>query len=59
VGRALVDAALDWAHAHGFEWISVDFDAPNPRSRPFWLGNGFQPTGYGLLRLIDPKRGWR
>jgi len=59
VGRALVDAALDWAHAHGFGWISVDFDAPNPRSRPFWLGNGFQPTGYGLLRLIDPKRSRR
>jgi GNAT superfamily N-acetyltransferase len=55
VGRALVDAALDWAHQQGHEWISVDFEAANPLSRPFWLGAGFRPTGYSLLRLIDPK----
>jgi GNAT superfamily N-acetyltransferase len=55
VGHALVDAALDWAHQQGYEWISVDFEAANPLSRPFWLGAGFRPTGYSLLRLIDPK----
>jgi GNAT superfamily N-acetyltransferase len=54
VGRALVDAALDWAHQRGFETISVDFNAANPLSRPFWLGAGFRPTGYGLMRVIDP-----
>lgn len=59
VGRALVDAALDWAHQQGFEWISVDFEAANSLSRPFWLGAGFRPTGYGLLRLIDPKHAGR
>jgi GNAT superfamily N-acetyltransferase len=53
VGHALVDAALTWAHAHGYQWISVDFDTANPLSRPFWLNAGFQPTGYGVLRLID------
>jgi GNAT superfamily N-acetyltransferase len=53
VGRALVDAAMEWAHDHGFEWISVDFATANPLSRPFWLGAGFRPTGYGVLRLID------
>ncbi len=53
VGRALVDAALNWAHDHGFEWISVDFATANRLSRPFWLGAGFRPTGYGVLRLID------
>jgi GNAT superfamily N-acetyltransferase len=53
VGSALVDAALGWAHEHGFEWISVDFATANPLSRPFWLGAGFRPTGYGVLRLID------
>jgi GNAT superfamily N-acetyltransferase len=53
VGHALVDAALTWAYVHGYQWISVDFDTPNPLSRPFWLNAGFQPTGYGLLRLID------
>jgi GNAT superfamily N-acetyltransferase len=53
VGHALVDAALTWAYAHSYQWISVDFDTANPLSRPFWLNAGFQPTGYGVLRLID------
>jgi GNAT superfamily N-acetyltransferase len=33
VGRALVDAALAWAHDHGYQWVSVDFDTANPLSR--------------------------
>jgi hypothetical protein len=33
--------------------ISVDFEPSNPLSRPFWLGLGFQPTGYRLRRTID------
>jgi GNAT superfamily N-acetyltransferase len=53
VGRALVDAALTWAADHGYRWISVDFETANPLSRPFWLGAGFRPAGYGILRLID------
>jgi GNAT superfamily N-acetyltransferase len=54
VGQALVHAALDRAHQRGYEWISVDFETANPLSRPFWLGAGFRPTGYSLLRFIDP-----
>jgi GNAT superfamily N-acetyltransferase len=53
VGHALVDAALTWAYAHDYQWISVDFDTANPLSRPFWLNVGFRPAGYGVLRLID------
>lgn len=53
VGHALVDAALTWAYDHGYQWISVDFETPNPLSRPFWLNAGFCPAGYGVLRLID------
>ena len=56
VGRALVDAALTWAHDHGYRWVSVDFETANPLSRPFWLNAGFLPAGYGLLRLIEPRR---
>jgi GNAT superfamily N-acetyltransferase len=52
VGQALVAAALDWAKTHGHQWISVDFNTANPLSRPFWLGAGFHPTGYGLARLL-------
>jgi GNAT superfamily N-acetyltransferase len=54
VGRALVDAALRWAQAGGYRWVSVDFEPSNPLSRPFWLGNGFRPVGYGMLRSIHP-----
>lgn len=53
VGHALVHAALDWAHRHDYLTVSVDFDSPNPLSRPFWTGLGFQPVGYGVRRTID------
>jgi GNAT superfamily N-acetyltransferase len=53
VGRALVDAALTWSYDHGQDWVSVDFETANRLSRPFWLNAGFQPAGYGLVRLIE------
>ena len=53
IGTALVEAVLHWAHDSGYETVSVDFDSPNPLSRPFWLGLGFEPTGYRLRRAID------
>ena len=56
VGRALVAAAVDWVAAAGDAFIGVDFDAANPLSRPFWLGNGFQPTGYRVRRVIKVPR---
>lgn len=55
VGHALVDAALDWAYRHDFHSVSVDFQSANPLSRPFWLGAGFRPTGYGITRSIHPS----
>jgi GNAT superfamily N-acetyltransferase len=55
VGQALVEAACTHAHRQGHEWISVDFEAANRLSRPFWLSAGFTPTGYGMLRLLDPQ----
>jgi hypothetical protein len=33
--------------------VSVDFMPANPLSRPFWLGAGFTPTGYGVARTIQ------
>ncbi len=58
VGAALVAAAIDWAAAEGSATIGVDFDSANPLSRPFWVGNGFQPTGYRVRRVIKvpPRR---
>ena len=55
VGRALVLVVLDWANSAGHATVSVDFDSANPLSRPFWLGLGFQPTGYRLRRAIDVR----
>ncbi|MBP2329612.1 GNAT superfamily N-acetyltransferase [Kibdelosporangium banguiense] len=52
VGHALVDVALDWAHSQGHRWVSVDFEPANSLSRPFWLGVGFRPTGYSVVRTI-------
>jgi GNAT superfamily N-acetyltransferase len=57
VGLALVDAALTWAHARGYQTISLDFETANPLSRPFWLNAGFRPAGYGVLRLIHGAPG--
>lgn len=52
VGRALVEASLEWARAEGHETISVDFDSRNLLSRPFWFGNGFRQTGHRLRRVL-------
>lgn len=56
VGQALVNASLEWARQHGHDTISVDFDSRNPLSRPFWLGNGFRPTGYRLRRVLTASQ---
>lgn len=55
VGAALVAAALDWAHHHGHATVAVDYDSPNPLSRPFWIGLGFRTVGYRSHRTIDPS----
>jgi GNAT superfamily N-acetyltransferase len=57
VGQALVAAALDWSYGRGFHTLSVDFQPANPLSRPFWLGAGFRPVGYGYTRAVHPVYG--
>ena len=52
VGRALVGASFTWARTHGHQTIAVDFDSANLLSRPFWIGNGFRPTGHRLRRIL-------
>lgn len=52
VGHALVTAAVAWAYRAGYASLGVDFASANPLSRPFWLGEGFRPTGYGLIRVL-------
>jgi GNAT superfamily N-acetyltransferase len=55
IGHALVHRVMEWAHVNGHETVSVGFDSSNPLSRPFWLGLGFEPTGYRVRRMIDPS----
>jgi GNAT superfamily N-acetyltransferase len=55
IGHALVHRILAWAHGHGHNVVSVDFESSNPLSRSFWLGLGFEPTGYRARRMIDPS----
>jgi len=55
IGKALVRVVVDWAASDRHETISVDFESANPRSRPFWLGLGFQPTGHRLHRAIEVR----
>ena len=55
LGHALVRRVLDWAHINAYETVSVDFESSNPLSRPFWLGLGFEPTGFRVRRMIDPS----
>ena len=55
IGHALVRRVIDWAHINGYETVSVDFESSNPLSRPFWLGLGFESTGYRVRRMIDPS----
>ena len=54
VATSLVRAALQWATDHGHETVSVDYQPTNPLSRRFWLGLGFNPIGFGLVRQIHP-----
>ena len=51
-GQALVDAALTWAHDHGYQQVSVDFDTANLLSRPFWL----RQASAGRIRRAAPHR---
>lgn len=54
VAAALVARAIELAGERGHGAISVSFSPANPLSRPFWLGAGFRPTGYSVMRAIHP-----
>jgi hypothetical protein len=49
----LADAA-----AHGYTACVVDWRVTNLMSSRFWPRQGFQPTVYRLVRLVDPRIVW-
>ncbi|HZA20492.1 MAG TPA: GNAT family N-acetyltransferase, partial [Actinomycetota bacterium] len=55
VMTALVQQALAWARADGFETCLTDWRSTNPLSSAFWPRFGFEPAAYRLHRTIDAR----
>lgn len=54
IGRALVDAAMDWFEERGLEHVQVNFSTLNPSAAQFWPAMGFAPflcEAYRPVRL--------
>jgi GNAT superfamily N-acetyltransferase len=51
-GRALTAHAFDWAHAEGFEAMTVDWRSVNVQSSRFWPRRGFRPQYLRLYRAV-------
>lgn len=54
VAGCLLDAALAWARAEGFERCAVDFESMNPAGSRFWLAS-FTPVSNVMTRTIDAR----
>ena len=51
IATALLNQALDWARAQGYERCAVDFEPMNHWARRFWLRH-FEPVCYTFIRHI-------
>jgi GNAT superfamily N-acetyltransferase len=58
IGTALLNHGLNWARSAGYRQCSVDFESMNIPSSWFWLGKGFEPVCYSLIRRVDERLGW-
>jgi len=54
IATALLNRALEWARAQGYERCAVDFEPMNPLAARFWLRH-FQPVCYALVRHVDRR----
>ena len=52
VRGVLLDAALNWARAQGYERCYAMFHAADTFAHPFWFGAGFHRIAYWLMRRI-------
>jgi GNAT superfamily N-acetyltransferase len=52
VGVVLLNRALSWARAQGFERCAVDFEPHNPLATAFWL-RYFNPVCYSVVRHVN------
>lgn len=58
IGLALTARSLAEAHAEGFTTCLIDWRTTNREARRFWLGVGFEPVAYRLVRNLDPRIAW-
>jgi GNAT superfamily N-acetyltransferase len=51
---ALLDQALAWARAQGYQRCSVDFESMNTLAAHFWM-HWFEPVSFSLIRNLDMR----
>lgn len=57
IGAALLNRALEWAQANGYQKCAVDFESANLPGSRFWLSH-FQPVCYSVARRVDNRLAW-
>ena len=58
VGGALLARSLGWAREDGHGECLLHFHAANATAAGFWLGNGFRPVEFRLVRHVDERIAW-
>jgi len=58
IGTRLLAEGMAWAREQGHEWCTLHFASANPSGAPFWLGHGFRPIEYSMVRHIDERVAW-
>jgi len=57
IGVVLLNRALEWAQANGYQKCAVDFESANLPGSKFWLSH-FQPVCYSVARRVDDRLAW-
>ena len=55
VMTSLLGHAIESARDLGYERCAVDFETINLLGTRFWLGRGFKPVSFSLLRYVDER----
>ncbi|MEZ4518793.1 MAG: GNAT family N-acetyltransferase [Chloroflexota bacterium] len=58
IGYALTQHGLQDAREKQYATCLVDWRTTNNEARRFWLGVGFKPAAYRLVRRLDPRIAW-
>jgi GNAT superfamily N-acetyltransferase len=58
IGTALLSHSMDWAREQGHDKCTLHFASANPSGAPFWLGHGFRPVEYAMIRHVDERVAW-